>query len=201
MHNITKDFDFCYGHRVWTQKLNAELSVNQPCKCRHLHGHQGKITIKLEAETLENGMVTDFHHLNWFKVWLDDFFDHKMILDFKDPLLIDLLHNVYGSVDDPRCWSTHHHLLEPEAQFYTPNMNTLRNNTGEFPKPIAQHQLEFLEGLCVVNFIPTSENLSRFFFIHVEEEVRRLQEAFGFHVMARSVTFQETPKTSATFSA
>ncbi|UCN01544.1 6-carboxytetrahydropterin synthase [Sulfurimonas sp. SWIR-19] len=29
-----------------------------------MHGHQGKIVIYLKSDKLENGMVTDFNHLN-----------------------------------------------------------------------------------------------------------------------------------------
>jgi 6-pyruvoyltetrahydropterin/6-carboxytetrahydropterin synthase len=65
--SIDKQFDFCYGHRVWSQELNAEFSLDSCLACRHLHGHQGKIKIYLESDSLENGMVTDFKNLNWFK--------------------------------------------------------------------------------------------------------------------------------------
>ena len=43
MHwKISKEFEFCYGHRVWSQTLNTEFSLDGCLKCRHLHGHQGK---------------------------------------------------------------------------------------------------------------------------------------------------------------
>ena len=196
MYYITKDFDFCYGHRVWTQKLDAELSVNQPCKCRHLHGHQGKITIKLETEILENNMVTDFHHLNWFKGWVDSHFDHKMILDSRDPLLSTLLKGIWGKLDDPVYWiedsiPTNEH----GAIFYTPNLATLsKENLDTATK-------EFLEGICIVNFVPTSESLSRFFYTRIQAVITKNREAFGKHVQISSVVFQETPKTSASYAA
>ncbi len=37
---IDKTFEFCYGHRVWTQKLNGEYAADLKCACRHLHGHE-----------------------------------------------------------------------------------------------------------------------------------------------------------------
>jgi len=64
---ISKQFDFCYGHRVWSQELNPEYSLDDCLMCRHLHGHQGKVLVHMESEKLKNGMVTDFKHLNWFK--------------------------------------------------------------------------------------------------------------------------------------
>ena len=92
MHwKISKEFDFCYGHRVWSQTLNPEFSLDSCLKCRHLHGHQGKILVYLEADELHNGMVTDFKHLNWFKQFIDDVLDHKFILDVNDPLFSTLL--------------------------------------------------------------------------------------------------------------
>ena len=59
--------------------------------CRHLHGHQGKIIVFLQSNELKNGMVTDFHHLNWFKLFLDNTLDHKFIIDIHDPLFATLL--------------------------------------------------------------------------------------------------------------
>ena len=88
---ISKQFDFCYGHRVWSQELNPEYSLDDCLMCRHLHGHQGKVLVHMESEKLENGMVTDFKHLNWFKKFLDDAIDHKFIIDINDPLFPTLL--------------------------------------------------------------------------------------------------------------
>ena len=36
-HTIDKQIDFCYVHRVWTQNLDAKFSIDDLCKCRHLH--------------------------------------------------------------------------------------------------------------------------------------------------------------------
>lgn len=91
---ISKSFDFCYGHRVWSQELNPDYSLDSCLKCRHLHGHQGQVVIYLEAQKLENGMVTDFKHLSWFKAFLDDVLDHKFIIDINDPLFETLIPNV-----------------------------------------------------------------------------------------------------------
>ena len=98
MHwKISKEFEFCYGHRVWSQTLNTEFSLDGCLKCRHLHGHQGKILVYLEASELKDGMVTDFKHLNWFKQFLDDTLDHKFILDINDPLFSTLLPHINKS--------------------------------------------------------------------------------------------------------
>jgi 6-pyruvoyltetrahydropterin/6-carboxytetrahydropterin synthase len=95
---IDKSFSFCYGHRVHNQSLNTKFTENNDgcLACRHLHGHEGLIKVFLEedyspeAGEISNiektGMVTDFKHLGWFKNFLDDVLDHKMILDINDPL-------------------------------------------------------------------------------------------------------------------
>ena len=67
-HIIDKTFEFCYGHRVWTQVLNGEYADNLKCACRHLHGHEGKVQVFLTANDLnESGMITDFRHLECLK--------------------------------------------------------------------------------------------------------------------------------------
>ncbi|MFB1007956.1 MAG: 6-carboxytetrahydropterin synthase, partial [Sulfurospirillum sp.] len=88
---ISKEFDFCYGHRVWSQQLDSEFSLTGCLACRHLHGHQGKVIVYLQSSELKDGMVTDFHHLNWFKLFLDNTLDHKFIIDIHDPLFATLL--------------------------------------------------------------------------------------------------------------
>ena len=45
---ISKEFDFCYGHRVWSQTLNIDFSLDACLKCRHIHGHEGKVIVYLE---------------------------------------------------------------------------------------------------------------------------------------------------------
>lgn len=84
---IDKQFDFCFGHRVWSQELDTKYSLDGCMACRHLHGHQGLIKLFLSADKLERGMVTDFKHTNIFKKWIDDMLDHKFIMDLNDPLI------------------------------------------------------------------------------------------------------------------
>jgi len=79
MYKVTKALQFCYGHRL----------LNYEGKCRHLHGHNGKVEIELEAEKLDAlGMVRDFTEVkNIVAVWLDQALDHKMLLRKDDPIL------------------------------------------------------------------------------------------------------------------
>lgn len=82
MFRVTRELHFCYGHRL----------LNYDGKCRHLHGHNGKAVIVLEAPALDPlGMVVDFSELKrQIGGWIDDTLDHKMILHRDDPALPEL---------------------------------------------------------------------------------------------------------------
>jgi len=175
---IDKSFDFCYGHRVHNQTLNAEFSLDSCLACRHLHGHQGKIKIILEGDELHQGMVTDFKHLNWFKVFLDDVLDHKFIMDVSDPLVPHevpelMLADDYTTFDPDAC------ILHNEG-YLTPRMDLLSH--------LPQAVQEKYEGMVFVDFVPTSENLSAWLLDIAQQKMAEL----GVKVVA--VDFWETPK-------
>lgn len=77
MFRVSREIDFCYGHRL----------LNYDGKCRHLHGHNGRAVITLEASSLDHrGMVFDFSDIKLVvSSWIDDNLDHRMILNKKDP--------------------------------------------------------------------------------------------------------------------
>ena len=168
MHQISKEFHFEYGHRVWSQKLNSKFSIDSKCVCRHCHGHSGMLKVGLESENLTNGMVTDFKHLNFFKQILDDDFDHKFIIDINDPLF----DNLFGEVDKAK--------LIDKKFYKLPNLNDY--------KYLPEHIFEKIEGLVVVDFLPTSENLTRLFFNIVENKIKELD------VKVSYIEFWETKK-------
>ncbi|MBI4211210.1 MAG: 6-carboxytetrahydropterin synthase [Deltaproteobacteria bacterium] len=78
MYSISKTFSFCYGHRL----------VGDHSKCRHLHGHSGNATIVLEYPQLDHrGMVVHFDELKQtIGHWIEENFDHTMILAENDPI-------------------------------------------------------------------------------------------------------------------
>ena len=78
-YKVTRVIDFCYGHRL----------MNYEGECRHLHGHNGRIEVDIEAdETDYRGMVVDFADIrDVVKTWIDDNLDHRMILNRDDPLV------------------------------------------------------------------------------------------------------------------
>src|SRR5437868_15497567 len=79
MYRVTRELTFCYGHRL----------LNYDGKCRHLHGHNGRAVITLEAPALDKlGMVMDFSQLKRVVGgWIDETLDHKMLLHRDDPVL------------------------------------------------------------------------------------------------------------------
>lgn len=79
MYQVTREIQFCYGHRL----------LNYKGKCKNLHGHNGLAVITIESEQLDElGMVTDFSNIKAVvSEWIDDNLDHRMILSQEDPLL------------------------------------------------------------------------------------------------------------------
>lgn len=82
MYRVTREIHFCYGHRL----------LNYDGKCRHLHGHNGRAVIALEADRLDTlGMVMDFSRIKEVvSNWIDENLDHKMLLHKDDPVLSEL---------------------------------------------------------------------------------------------------------------
>ncbi len=170
---ISKEFDFCYGHRVWSQELNQEFSLDSCLACRHLHGHQGKIIIHLESTKLTKGMVTDFNHLNWFKQFLDDTVDHKFIIDSSDPLFDTML----------PFYAKQTNLIDMPNGFKIPNLNIIKDEPS--------YIYEMYEGYIIVDFVPTSENISTWFMKIVQEKMDK------FDVKVSKIEFHESPKSKS----
>jgi 6-pyruvoyltetrahydropterin/6-carboxytetrahydropterin synthase len=78
-YRVTREIEFCYGHRL----------LRYAGKCRHLHGHNGRAVIVLEASTLDaTGMLVDFGEIKEkVQRWVDETIDHTMILCDRDPIL------------------------------------------------------------------------------------------------------------------
>lgn len=82
MFRVTREIDFCYGHRL----------LDYDGKCKFLHGHNGRAVIALEGENLDSrGMVIDFADIKRVvSTWIDDNLDHRMILHRDDPAVPSL---------------------------------------------------------------------------------------------------------------
>ena len=176
-HIIDKTFEFCYGHRVHTQTLNGEYAADLKCACRHLHGHEGRMTVHLTADQLDaTGMITDFRHLEWLKKWINDYIDHQFVLDRNDPLYSQMIGDrklipvTIPNTDHVAGW----HL----------DLTDLDPNTPEY---------EYYEGFMIVDFVPTSENLSSWMAGLVEKKMAKLG------VTVQRVEWYETPKSRSVF--
>lgn len=79
----TRYHDFSAGHRV----------VGHEGKCCHLHGHNYRVEFYCEAQQLDAlGRVIDFGVIkSTLCQWLEDNWDHKMLLWSRDPMLPQVL--------------------------------------------------------------------------------------------------------------
>lgn len=186
MYTISKEFDFCYGHRVWSQKLSKELSLNAECKCKHLHGHNGKIQVELEAYRLNNqGMVLDFTELNFVKKFIDETIDHKFIIDENDPVKDLIIPRItYDQMEAPL-------LLHSLGAFKIVDIPVLKE-AHELDET-DDVKIELYESFVIVNFVPTSENICRWIYDIVSKKLE------SFDIQVKGVRFFETPKTQSYF--
>ncbi len=96
MFEITIQLEFCYGHRL----------CKHEGKCQWLHGHNGLLEVTVASPKLDdNNMVMDFSDLKKeLKDWVDENFDHAMVLSKHDPLLKPLQEynqRIYVMNDEP----------------------------------------------------------------------------------------------------
>lgn len=197
---IDKQFEFCYGHRVWSQQLEAEFcetgDVN--CKCRFLHGHEGLVHVFLEGDELTRGMVTDFKHLGWLKNFINSNIDHKFMVDINDPYFEKIINGKLVRGLDGQLVSLHiklddnTHKVLPLIAVYVPETSHLAG----YNLDVAQLEgcdREFYEGFFLVNFLPTSENLSKWIFDCVSVKMQRLG------VKVSQIDWFETPKSRSSY--
>jgi len=79
MFRVTREFEFCFGHRL----------MDYDGKCRNLHGHNGKATVTLAGDQLDRqGMIVDFIEMKRvIASWIDFTLDHTLLLHKDDPLV------------------------------------------------------------------------------------------------------------------
>ena len=79
MFRVTREFEFCFGHRL----------MDYDGKCRNLHGHNGKACVTLQADRLgRHEMVVDFVEMKRvIGAWIDNTLDHTLLLHKDDPLV------------------------------------------------------------------------------------------------------------------
>jgi 6-pyruvoyltetrahydropterin/6-carboxytetrahydropterin synthase len=77
-----------YGHNIGLSACFRQPNAHSHCK--FLHGYSLAFKFTFQAARLdERNWVVDFGGLKPLKKWLEDTFDHKIVLDEQDPHLID----------------------------------------------------------------------------------------------------------------
>jgi 6-pyruvoyltetrahydropterin/6-carboxytetrahydropterin synthase len=117
-------------------------------------------------------MVTDFKHLNWFKAFIDDVLDHKFIIDINDPLFNDLLPKI-----------TKQDLIEFKEGYKLINLTKLQNEPD--------YLIEMYEGFVIVDFVPTSENLSAWLLKIIQAKMEK------YNIKVSKIEYFETPKSKS----
>lgn len=90
MHTCQKTYtDIPFAHR---QHLHDG-------HCSLIHGHNWAFTFAFMCDVLDdNGFVVDFGKLKWLKMWIENQFDHKLVLNMDDPLLDWMEHNLADDI-------------------------------------------------------------------------------------------------------
>jgi 6-pyruvoyltetrahydropterin/6-carboxytetrahydropterin synthase len=174
--------EFDYGHNVWTQELDEELSCGSQCKCKWRHGHRGKVVAYLEANELSGSsknMVVDFNDMKIMTKFIDSTLDHKYLIDINDPANFDTFSHFWvdGSFKQVLVKMPEgHYLIDP---IFWKDLD-----------PILQTKYE---SYVILDFVPTSENLSKWMFEVMSMKI----DSTG--VKVHKIEWYETPKSRATY--
>lgn len=150
--------DFSYGHRV----------SGHESKCRHLHGHNGRVHFTVQAEQLDGvGRVMDFSVIKEkLCMWVEDNWDHKFLAWEHDSLI--------GSM-------------------FLAGVSSANRILSQGPDADAQDAQMCRESIVFVPFNPTAELMAEYLL----KMVGPMQLA-GTGVTLIEVTIEETRKCQAT---
>jgi len=172
--------EFDYGHNVWKQELNDELSCNSQCKCKWQHGHRGKIISYLTSNELsaaDGNMVIDFNDTKIMTQFIDTFIDHKYLIDERDPLCRDL----FIDFDQDNSYN----FIEHIEGFKTINPDIIKN--------MIEYKRIKYESYVILPFTPTSENLAKWIFDIMSMKLKDTG------AVVHKIEWFETPKSRATY--
>tara|TARA_Y100000389_G_scaffold204845_1_gene260105 strand:- start:2769 stop:3212 length:444 start_codon:yes stop_codon:yes gene_type:complete len=80
-----------YGHNIGLSAVFRQPNANHS-HCHLLHGYSLAFTFTFGCKELDNkNWVVDFGGLKELKAWLEDSFDHKLVVDKKDPALSTMI--------------------------------------------------------------------------------------------------------------
>jgi len=213
MFEISKTFEFSAAHSVFSQRLDGRWAKDTYPKCRRLpgHGHNYKLIVFLSSSDLDDSqMVTDFGHLRWLKEFIDDCFDHKLLLSFGDPAFSFLLKKLgllregkfSVPVDEARikAVAVDKNYRLKRFEFEEIELSRLKDFTflsfrylGATDSFEGDFYSRLVDGIAFFEGSPTSENLARFFYYFVNENIKPLG------VNCVKVSILETPSSCATF--
>ena len=161
--------DISCGHRV----------VGHEGKCKGLHGHNYRIHFTVtslegarSSDLLDDiGRVVDFGVIKSVLCnWLEEEWDHKMLLWVQDPLISDWLPAAYQ------------HMIDDAAEFKGPN-------------PVSKAFREAFGAVVPVSFNPTAENMALYLLRIKGPEL--LKGAGHTNLLLTHVRVEETRKCSA----
>ena len=75
-----------YGHNIGLSACFRQPNAHSHCKFLHGYSLQFKFTFQA-GELDDKNWVVDFGGLKPLKAWLEETFDHKVVLDRDDPML------------------------------------------------------------------------------------------------------------------
>jgi len=173
--------EFDYGHNVWTQSLDSELSCNSTCKCKWRHGHRGKVIAYVtNAELADSNMIIDFNDLKIMTKFIDDVLDHKYLIDIHDPQCPDTFNHFYAKYGDD--W----HVALTDHKYYK------KISDAELADMPEWERVKY-ESYVVLDFVPTSENLAKWIFDIMTDKIAKAG------VKVHKIEWYETPKSRATY--
>lgn len=162
---VTKRINFVMGHRVHNQNLPCTLGPN---KCRHLHGHEYVLELFLTKQ-MDNDdcMVLDFTFFNYLNDFVQKYLDHRFMIDINDPLFEEITGVSKNSDNKLEFYfiGSNNHLVEKDTnRTFRGYYSLLRSNDKKMPDFIMfQSESEHKSSFVIVNFVPTAENLCKFF--------------------------------------
>lgn len=118
MVTITRRLEFDAGHRI----------LGHESKCAHLHGHRYRAELTVTADDLDKlGRVIDFGVVKKIVgAWIDDNWDHNMILNAADPLA-ELYDFKEGETDVPALQEMAREVFGGKVPFVMPVNPTAEN--------------------------------------------------------------------------
>jgi 6-pyruvoyltetrahydropterin/6-carboxytetrahydropterin synthase len=206
-YRIFKKFTFSCAHSVYTQRLDPKYASGKKEKCRNLpgHGHNYEVCVCLESKELNDSqMVTDFAHLTWFKDFLDTFFDHKLLISREDPAFAIFLEKLSILESDrlkiPSFVECKVFILkdceiletsQKQVSIFEGELISFECSEGKGVEGDFYSRL--FNGITVISFSPTGENLARLFFEIINKKMEK------FNVTCKKVEVWETPTSCACF--